>query len=224
MQSRITGAGGLPALTADQASYHHYDTLKVGEVSEVNSFTVSNVSLVQAVITGVAIGGANPKDFKLVRTKCRGAVLEIGAGCTVDIAFAPRAAGHRSATVVVSTDTGQYTSFLVDGDAHYTPTIGAGALDVIAGHEVGVGGSGFAPKATVTLLWADGSGQRTTLETDKAGNFLISMKVAGNERPGDRVLVAQTPGTGTDPASLVLRVIAMPVDEMDAASPDWPGG
>jgi hypothetical protein len=37
------------------------------------------------------------------------------------------------------------------------------------------------------------------------------------------VLVAQTPGTGTDPASVVLRVIARPADDFDAASPDWPG-
>jgi len=49
------------------------------------------------------------------------------------------------------------------------------------------------------------------------------MKVAANERPGDRILVAQTPGTGTDPATLVLRITAPPVDELDAASPDWPG-
>src|SRR4051812_42347375 len=31
VQSKITGAGGLPALTADQGSYHHFETLKVGE-------------------------------------------------------------------------------------------------------------------------------------------------------------------------------------------------
>ncbi|MEY2445587.1 MAG: hypothetical protein QOE00_2167, partial [Ilumatobacteraceae bacterium] len=174
-------------------------------------------------VTNVSLGGANPKDFKIVRAQCRNAVLEIAAGCTVDIAFTPLESGHRSATVVVSADGGQYTSFLVDGDAHYSPTIQAGANDVTAGKEVGVGGSGFAPKATVTLLWADGAGERTTLQTDSAGNFLISMKVAANERPGDRVLVAQTPGSGTDPASLVLRVAAMPLEEIDAASPDWPG-
>ena len=49
------------------------------------------------------------------------------------------------------------------------------------------------------------------------------MPVAGNERPGDRLLVAQTPGTGTEPASVVLRVIARQVEELDASSPDWPG-
>ncbi len=224
VQSKISGAGGFPALVADQNSYHHFDILKVGETSSSSPFTVSNVSLVPAWVTNVSIRGANPKDFKIVKSNCRGAVLEISAGCTVDVAFTPKEAGHRSATVVVSTDTGQYTSMLVDGDAHYTPTIGAGATDVVAGNEIGVGGSGFAAKATVTLLWADGGGQRTTLETDKDGNFLISMLVAGNERPGDRLLVAQTPGTGTDPASIVLRVISKPTEELDAASPGWPGG
>jgi Tol biopolymer transport system component len=223
VQSRITGAGGLPALAADRPSYLHFDPLKVNEVGQTSTTTISNVGLAPAWVTNVSLGGANPKDFKIVRAQCRNAVLEIAAGCTVDIAFTPLESGHRSATVVVSADGGQYTSFLVDGDAHYSPTIQAGANDVAAGKEVGVGGSGFAPKATVTLLWADGSGERTTLQTDGAGNFLISMKVAANERPGDRVLVAQTPGSGTDPASLVLRVAAMPVDEVDAASPDWPG-
>ena len=160
----------------------------------------------------------------MVKTKCRNAVLEISAGCTVDVTFNPIEAGHRSATVVVATDTGQYTSVLVDGDAHYTPTIQASATDVVAGDEIGIGGAGFASNATITLLWADGAGQRTSVQTDKAGNFLISMAVAGNERPGDRMLVAQTPGTGTDPASVVLRVISRPADDLDAASPDWPGG
>ena len=224
VQSRITGAGGFPALSADQSSYHHFETLTVGETSEVNTFTISNVSLVPAFVTNIAIQGANPKDFKIVRTKCRNADLEISAGCTVDVAFTPKEAGHRSATVVVGTETGQYTSVLVDGDAHYTPTIEAAGTDVLAGTEIGIGGSGFAPQATITLLWADGAGQRTTVETDEAGSFLISMPVAANERPGDRLLVAQTPGTGTESASVVLRVIARPVEELDASSPDWPGG
>jgi Tol biopolymer transport system component len=223
VQARVSGAGGLPALAADQQSYHHFDTLTVNSASDPNTFTISNVSLVQAVITNVSLGGANPKDFKIVRTRCRNAVLEIAAGCTVDVAFTPKEAGHRSATVGISTDTGQYTSVLVDGDARYTPVIQAGATDVLAGEEIGIGGSGFAPKATITLLWADGFGQRTTLQTDKGGNFLISMKVAPNERSGDRVLVAQTPGIGTDPASLVLRIKARPLEDFDASSPAWPG-
>ena len=48
------------------------------------------------------------------------------AGCTVDIVFIPKDAGHRSATIIVGTDSGQYTSMLVDGDAHYTPTTSDG--------------------------------------------------------------------------------------------------
>jgi Tol biopolymer transport system component len=224
VQSQIAGAGGLPILIADQNSYHNFEALKVGETSDSNKFTVSNVSLVDAVVSNVAVQGANPKDFKVVRTNCRGAVLAISAGCTVDVAFVPKDSGHRSATVVVSTDTGQHTSVLVDGDAHYTPTIGAGATDVLAGTEVGVGGSGFAPKATITLLWADGAGQRTTVQTNQEGNFLVSMLVAANERPGDRLLVAQTPGTGTEPASVLLRVLPRVTDEFDASSPVWPGG
>jgi len=224
IQSKITGAGGLPALAADQGSYHHFETLKVGDSGETNTFTVSNVSLVPTWITNVAIQGADPKDFKIVRTKCRNAVLQISAGCTVDVAFAPKEAGHRSATIVVATDTGQYTSVLVDGDAHYTPTIQAAGTDVMAGDQIGVGGAGFAPNANITLLWADGAGRRTPVQADKAGNFLISMLVAANERPGDRVLVAQTPGSGTDSTSVVLRVNPRPVEDVDPASAAWPGG
>ena len=223
VQSKITGAGGLPALVADRPSYFHFDMRKVGETSAPDTFTISNASLVPAWVTTVAVQGANPKDFQVGKTTCRNAVLQIAAGCTVDVAFTPKEAGHRSATIVVGTDSGQYTSVLVDGDSHYTPTVVAAANDVVAGKEIGIGGAGFAPGATITLLWADGAGERSTVLADKAGNFLISMQVAGNERPGDRLLVAQTPGTGTDPASLVLRVIARPVEEVDAASPDWPG-
>ena len=189
-----------------------------------NSFTISNASLVPALINNVSIRGANPKDFKFTRSTCRGATLEISASCTVGVAFVPKEAGHRSATVVVSTDSGQYTSVLVDGDAHYTPTIQAGATDVVAGTEVGIGGSGFAPNATVTLLWADGAGRRTAVQTDSSGNFLVSMLVAANDRAGDRLLVAETPDTGTEAASVALRVIARATEEFDASSPQWPGG
>jgi hypothetical protein len=226
-QSNVTGAGGLPALSANdpqQQSFHHFDTLQVGKGSDANTFNVTNVGLVPAWVTNVSLGGANPTDFRIVRAQCRNAVLDISGGCTVDVAFTPKEAGHLSATVVVSTDGGQLTSVLVDGDAHYTPSIQASATDVDAGGEIGIGGSGFAPNATITLLWADGAGRRTTVQTDKAGNFLLPMPVAANERAGDRTLVAQTPGTGSDPASVVLRVIAKPAEEFDAASPEWPGG
>ena len=149
-----------------------------------------------AWVTAVSIQGANPKDFRVVKSKCRNAVLEISSGCTVDVAFAPKGAGHRSATLVVSTDTGQYTSVLVDGDAHYTPTIQAAGTDVVAGDQIGVGGSGFAPDATITLLWADGAGRRTTVQADKAGNFLLSMLVAAIGESELSVIPNKGPGSG----------------------------
>jgi hypothetical protein len=112
----------------------------------------------------------------------------------------------------------------VDGSAKYAPTLEATATDVQAGGQIGLGGSGFAPKSTVTLLWADGAGGTTTVQTDANGHFLMIMPVAANERPGDRTLVAQTPGTGSDPALVLLRVTSPPVEEFDASSPEWPGG
>jgi Tol biopolymer transport system component len=224
VQSTFTGAGGFPTLNSDQDGFHKYELLKVGETSEANTFTVTNVSLLPTTVASVTLQGANPKDFKITKNKCRGAVLDIIAACTIDVAFTPTDTGQRSATIVVNADGGYYTSISLSGAAHYAPTIGANASDVLAGTEIGIGGSGFAPNALVTLLWADGGGQRTTVQTDKAGSFVISMPVAANERPGDRQLVAQTPGTGTDPASVVLRVTSRPVEDFDAASPEWPVG
>ena len=107
--------------------------------------------------------------------------LDISAGCTVDVAFTPKEAGHRSATLVVGTDTGQYTSVLVDGDAHYTPTIQAGANDVVAGSEIGIGGAGFAPQATITLLWADGAGS-THHRRDRRVRQLPDLHARGRQR------------------------------------------
>jgi len=49
------------------------------------------------------------------------------------------------------------------------------------------------------------------------------MLVAANERPGDRVLVAQTPGSGSDSTSLVLRVKPRPAEEIDPSAAAWPG-
>jgi Tol biopolymer transport system component len=236
VESKFTGAGGLPALRSDpnQNGFHHFDALKVGESSTPNTFTISGSGA--TTITSVALQGANPTDFKIAKTNCRGATLDITAGCNVDVTFTPQAAGRRSATVIVSAEYGtvdaagvatsytSYTSMTVDGSAKYAPTLEATATDVQAGGQIGLGGSGFAPKSTVTLLWADGAGGTATVQTDANGHFLMIMPVAANERPGDRTLVAQTPGTGSDPALVLLRVTSPPVEEFDASSPEWPGG
>jgi Tol biopolymer transport system component len=234
VESKFTGASGTPALRSDQKGYHHFDAMKVGESSTPNTFTISGNAA--TTITSVALQGANPKDFKIGKTNCRGATLDITAGCTIDVTFTPQAAGRLSATIIVSAEFGSvdaagvatsftsYTSISVDGSAKYAPTLEATATDVQAGGQIGLGGGGFAPKSTVTLLWADGAGGTSTVQTDANGKFLMIMPVAANERPGDRTLVAQTPGTGSDPASVLVRVTAQPVEELDASSPEWPGG
>ena len=128
VQSQITGAGGLPALSADQASYHHFETL-TGRRDQRGQHVHDLQRQPRPRLRHQHLACRAPTR-RTSRSSGRSAATStstISAGCTVDVAFTPKEAGHRSATLVVGTDTGQYTSVLVDGDAHYTPTIQAGA-------------------------------------------------------------------------------------------------
>ncbi|MGE0140819.1 MAG: choice-of-anchor D domain-containing protein [Ilumatobacteraceae bacterium] len=189
--SVVRGAGGEPALR-NSAGEGDYPSTVVGQESQPISFEIANIGFAPTTIARISLTGDNPKDFKVTRTSCYGYLLNPGATCSIDAIFKPTEPGYRSATMIVSTDLGQYTSVVMVGDATRVATLEVADAKVRAGDGVGLGGAGFKPNATVTISWADGRGESITVTTGKDGSFLAVLPTRPGERLGDRVVVAQS--------------------------------
>jgi hypothetical protein len=218
VQSSLFGAGGDAVLDPSPAGAD-MGTLIVGQPSQPVSFNITNVGFGPTSVASLSVRGDHPKDFKVVSSGCAGATLAIGKPCSVDVVFTPTAAGHRTATIVAATPEGFYTTILVNGDGRYAPMLAASAGTVVAGSRIAVVGTGFAPNAAVLLQWADGTGLRAVVTTDKNGNFLELLLVPVGERTGVRQLVAQV-GTG-ESSTLDIEVQRSAVRRPSAGN--WPG-
>ncbi|CAN0493146.1 unnamed protein product, partial [Phaeothamnion confervicola] len=76
------------------------------------------------------------------------------------------------------------------------------------GSNLGVWGKGFAPNATVTIVFADSTAPPTTLTTDALGGFMWAIPISPYERPGIRTVVAQTSVTAA--ASATVTIVSPP--------------
>lgn len=189
--SELLGAGGDPTLTATFTGLD-FEPTQVGRQGAAMSSDIGNIGFAPATIAGIAITGANPDDFVIENDSCIGYSINPGATCSIEVSFVPTEAGHRTATVLVSTTLGQYTTVLVNGDGTRTARLTVQDAKVRAGDPVGVGGSGFRPNSEVTLSWADGRGSSTTVVANETGDFLALLPTRHNEPAGDRVVVAQS--------------------------------
>lgn len=218
LTSTLSGAGGEPLLATNPAGFDLAQTV-VGERSAPYAFDVTNIGFSIGTIVGIDIEGANPDDFVVTSSSCLGQTMIPGATCAVEVAFEPVEAGYRTATVIVRSDTGQYTSVLVNGTAWYDPDVVVAVDTVRAGELIGIGGSGFAPDAEVTISWADGTGNTAIARTDADGGFLVLFETRRNERAGDRELVVRgADATITVPVTVTRR----PVQD-GPGSPVWGG-
>lgn len=215
----LTGFGGDPTMAPSPAGAHSRPSL-VGARAEPMPFTIYNVAFNPVRVKSVRIQGAAADDFEVVDDECTGSKVDAGESCQLSVAFTPTAAGRRSAIVRVTTDDGAYTTMIVSGDGHYEPRVATSATTIVAGSRVSVTGTGYAPGATVTVTWADGSGRGVTAVTDDTGTFTVELVVLPAARPGARSLVASA-GDGQVAVTQVLVVAAG--RSAGPASPSWPG-
>ncbi len=192
--SEVFGAGGEPALShvTEGTGKGDYPSTAVGRSSQPVAYEIANIGFAPATISSVKLTGENPKDFEVVDDSCIGYLLNPGSTCSIDAQFTPTEPGYRSATMIVTTSLGQYTSVVFVGDATRVATLQAAEPRVRAGNDVGLGGSGFKPNTLVTISWADGRGEAISVTTNDTGGFLALLPTRPSERWGDRVLVAQS--------------------------------
>jgi hypothetical protein len=217
--SELTGFGGEPAL-APSPGGAEAQPLVVGGRSEPMAFSVYNVAFAQVRVKSVKLQGSNPEDFVIGKDECSGKKVDASGTCALEVLFAPTAAGRRTASVVVTTVDGSYTTMLVSGDAHYEPKLAASNTTVVAPARLTVVGAGFAPNSFVLLSWADGQGRPVIAATDAAGGLLAELLVRPNDRAGNRTVVAQTFDGQVASADVVVVVRH---HGSGAGSPRWPG-
>ncbi len=217
--SQLSGFGGEPALAPSPGGAES-QPLVVGERGEPMSFSVYNVAFAQVKVKSVKIQGSSPDDFLIGKDECTAKRIDASGTCNIEVVFSPTASGRRTASVVVTTIDGSYTTMLVSGTAHYDPKLAVSTTTVIAPARLTVVGAGFAPNSAVTLSWADGQGRPIVVLTDAAGGLLAEMLVRPNDRAGARTVVAQTPG-GEFAAADVTVVVRRKASGVGSAR--WPG-
>ncbi|MEN9645508.1 MAG: hypothetical protein RL238_2177 [Actinomycetota bacterium] len=191
MTSELTGFGGEPALAPSPGGAEAHPMV-VGGRDEPMVFSIYNVAFNPVRVRSVKIQGSDPGDFVVGNDECSGRTVPAAETCNLEIVFTPTSAGLRTASVVVSTVDGSYTTMLVSGEAHYEPKLAVSNTVAVAPSRLTVVGAGFAPNTPVTVSWADGSGRPVTAVTDALGGLLVEFTLRPNDRPGPRTLVAQT--------------------------------
>ena len=187
--SPLLGQGGEPALLPTFSGLDFAATA-VGKASVALSSDIANIGFAPTRIVGFQVTGDHPDDFVVYSNSCSTEPVNPGSSCGFDVVFIPTESGHRTATVLAFTEFGQYTSVLVNGDGTRTASFETSEREVRAGDPVGLGGSGFGPRADVTVSWADGRGESITVRADDSGSFLALLPTRVNETTGLRTLVA----------------------------------
>jgi Tol biopolymer transport system component len=187
--SPLLGQGGEPALLPTFSGLDFAATA-VGKASVALSSDIANIGFAPTRIIGFQVTGDHPDDFVVYSNSCSTEPVNPGSSCGFDVVFIPTESGHRTATVLAFTEFGQYTSVLVNGDGTRTASFETSEREVRAGDPVGLGGSGFGPRADVTVSWADGRGESITVRADDSGSFLALLPTRVNETTGLRTLVA----------------------------------
>ncbi|NND75295.1 MAG: choice-of-anchor D domain-containing protein [Ilumatobacter sp.] len=192
VQSRLSGAGGEPALQIAPGGAD-LGTADVGQTATEFLFDVSNISFVPTSVSSIVIGGAHPDDFALSTNNCADRPLNPRASCAVGILFTPSASGRRTALVEVFTPEGQSTSVILAGDGTFAPALAPLVTEVQAGQEFILGGTAYPANQELTVVFGDGPSDTLQVTTNATGEFVAVVPVATNERGGDRQIVVQSP-------------------------------
>ena len=109
------GARGVVAVAVNAPSAQPspaslgFATTAVGATSPAQTVSVSNDGLPPLHISGIALGGADAGDFRVLTNSCAGRTLAAGASCSVTAAMAPGAGGTRTGALAVQSDSAEGT-------------------------------------------------------------------------------------------------------------------
>lgn len=92
-----------------------FGSVSVGTTSPTQNVTVRNDGTANLVLGALALGGANPSEFKKGATQdlCSGVTLVPTQTCTVGVKFKPTTTGSLSATLVIPSNDSNEASVTV---------------------------------------------------------------------------------------------------------------
>ena len=202
----LSGTGTVASSTATvDPSSLSFSATNLGSTSPAQTVTLRNGGAAAISSISTSITGTNASDFVLSGSSC-GASLAPSSSCTVNIAFAPSAAGPRSATLTFN-----------DSAGNSPQTIALSGIGVAANASVAPGSLTFAattpgstsPAQSVTLtnngIAAVAIGS-TAISGANAADFTISANTCGTSLAGSAsctVSITFTPAA-TGPRGAVL--------------------
>src|SRR5581483_1848136 len=81
-----------------------FGSQRVGTTGTAQTFTITNAGTDTLNVTSASIGGTDAAQYTLAADTCSGKAIAAGGQCTVDVKFAPNAAGSYHATLHIVSD------------------------------------------------------------------------------------------------------------------------
>jgi uncharacterized repeat protein (TIGR01451 family) len=197
----LTGVGAQTAATVSPDNID-FGTLPVGNSGTVHAVTITSSGTADLQVTGDTLSGANPSDFNLVGGSCPATPFTLAAGksCTVDVYFAPTAAGPRSATLAVNDDAATSPQQVLLG-GNGSPSADVAAFIMPSSHKV-------RPGSTLTY----------TVVIDNFGPSAAASVVATDSLPASESFVSSSGASCTTPPAGFTGKIVCSLGTMAASS------
>ncbi|MFB9312788.1 choice-of-anchor D domain-containing protein [Nocardioides plantarum] len=204
--AELAGTGLAPAeLSLDPATAALPATV-IGQQSEARTFTLTNDGDVTTGTPTIALTGDDAAQFTIDDNACT-AALPAGASCSIDVLFAPTAAGEATASLTASATPGATTTSDLTGLGQTEPAL---SIDDTA---YDYGYTGAASQHTFTIT-NDGDTPTGVPTVDLTGDtaFTITTNTCTTALAGDATCTVEVTytGTGTDQQTAQLSVTATP--------------
>lgn len=111
----LSGTGIAPAIQLDRSNLS-FGTANLGERTRAQKVSLSNSGTADLHVQRIEVGGEAGDDFPLATNSCSGRTLAPGQGCSMQVLFAPRAAGTRRGELRVMSDASGPASVALSGD------------------------------------------------------------------------------------------------------------
>ncbi|MGA3026769.1 MAG: choice-of-anchor D domain-containing protein [Bryobacteraceae bacterium] len=197
-QVTLSGTGVAVPVAGVSTSSIPFGSQNLGTTSASQPVTLNNTTGTGPLtISSISIGGTNPGDFG--QTNNCGASVAAGGSCTINVTFAPLAAGSRSGTLIISdnsnnTASSQTVSLTGTGVAVAIGSPSTGTLPSFGSEPVGV----------------TSAAQSLTLTSTGTSGLTITSIAIGGTNPGDFAQTNNCPGTLVIGASCTISVTFTP--------------
>lgn len=191
----LAGVGGQPALRIDPGGLD-LGVVGVGTKSASSEVKVVNIGFEPVEIDGLGFTDSNRDEFTIVSDECTGTRVQSQQSCAISVAFAPKAAGLRAASLLATTSDGSRSSAVVGGWGTYQPVVTVSKTIVRPNDVVEVVGGGFPAEEPVRIIVSGALTKPIRVTSDASGSFTVPIAVSANALAGSTIVTALA-GSGT---------------------------